>query len=395
MYRCILVLSLCALSLTLVGCRQQDASQPESTPQLTAAFVAENDVEVVVGDIGPGTTYALYRPASWNGDLVVYAHGYVFPFAQVSLPDIDELRDGLLAMGYGVAYSSYSENGFAVKEGVMATRQLRGLYASNFGMPQSTFIMGHSMGGLITVMLAERNPSHYAGALPMCGIVGGSQMAIDHVFTVRALFDYYYPGVIPGDAGNVPDGLDPGFAAFVLALNAMLANPLPAFELGAVDQADLQYNDPNELIESIVIDIFFHVGGFADFFDRTHNHFFFDNTSTVYTGSSDDAALNAGVGRYSSTPDARNYLEHWYQPAGKISLPILTLHTTRDPVVPLSNEYVYEQIVTDAGREDMLMQYEVDRFGHCAFTTQEMLAAFQDLVNWSESLEQADAIVGR
>ena len=126
-----------------------------------------------------------------------------------------------------------------------------------------------------------------------------------------------------------------------------------------------------------------------------HNHFFFDNTSTDYTGSSDDAALNAGMGRYSSTTDARNYLDHWYQPAGKISLPILTLHTTRDPVVPLSNEHVYKQIVTDAGREDLLMQYEVDRFGHCAFTTEEMLAAFQDLVNWSESLEQADAMAGQ
>jgi pimeloyl-ACP methyl ester carboxylesterase len=381
----------------LVGCSQQDAPQPGSTSQLnqlTAAVVAQGDVEVVTGDIGPGSTYALYCPASWNGDLVVYAHGYVFPFAEVELPNIDELRDGLLAMGYGVAYSSYSENGFSVKEGVTATRQLRGLYASNFGMPQSTFVMGHSMGGLITVMLTERNPNHYVGALPMCGIVGGSQMAVDHVFTVRALFDFFYPGVIPGTADDVPDSLDPGYAAFGLALNAMLANPFPAFELAAVEQADLRYNDPNELIESILINIFFHVGGFADFFDRTHGHFFFDNTSTVYTGSSDDDALNAGVARFTSTPDARNYLKHWYQPAGNIRIPVLTLHTTRDPLVPFSNESVYEQIVTDAGREELLMQYEVDRFGPCTFTTEEMLAAFQDLVDWSESLVPENAIAG-
>ncbi|MCK5408377.1 MAG: hypothetical protein KAJ37_13000, partial [Candidatus Krumholzibacteria bacterium] len=71
MYRYILVLLLSALSFMLVGCSQQDAPQSESMSQLTAAFVTDGDVEVVTGDIGPGSTYALYCPASWNGDLVV------------------------------------------------------------------------------------------------------------------------------------------------------------------------------------------------------------------------------------------------------------------------------------------------------------------------------------
>jgi hypothetical protein len=37
----------------------------------------------------------------------------------------------------------------------------------------------------------------FDGVLQLCGIVGGSQMALDHFFTVRVLFDYFFPGVLP------------------------------------------------------------------------------------------------------------------------------------------------------------------------------------------------------
>jgi pimeloyl-ACP methyl ester carboxylesterase len=376
-----------ALLIFLGGCSTEEPGRKDGVFVPGPFMSTGSAVTVVEGEQGTGSVYALFSPADWNGDLVVYAHGYVFPFEAVSLPDVDGLRDAWLAMGYGVAYSSYSETGYAIKEAVANTRQLRGLFAANFGMPSNTFLVGHSMGGLISVMLAERNPALYAGALPMCGIVGGSDMTIDYVYDVRVLFDYFYPGVLPGNAQYVPEGTNP-FALADLVVATILYNPLPAVELAGVQQVSIQYADFGELIDAIVTAIVFHAGSWADVFDRTHRHNFYDNTGVYYTGSSDDNALNSGVDRFESTPDAVAYLDHWYEPRGELKIPVVTLHTSRDQLVQVFQEGRYADIVAAAGNSDMLSQHVIDRFGHCAFTLEEQLDAFNELVGWSASMEK-------
>jgi pimeloyl-ACP methyl ester carboxylesterase len=349
------------------GCSERDSGQLDGAIVPGPFMSTGSAVSVAGGELGTGAAYALFAPADWNGDLVVYAHGYVFPFQAVNLPDIDGLRDAWLAMGYGVAYSSYSETGYAVKEAVANTRQLRGLFAAEFGMPSNTFLVGHSMGGLISVMLAERNPALYAGALPMCGIVGGSDMTVDYVYDVRALFDYFYEGILPGDAQYVPEGTNP-FALADLVVAAIIADPPRAIELAGVQQVSMQYLDFGELINTIVTAIVFHAGSWADVFDRTHRHDFYDNTGVEYTGSSDDNALNAGIDRFEATPDAAAYLERWYEPRGNLKIPVVTLHTSRDELAHIYQEGRYADIVAMAGNSDMLVQHVIDRFGHCAFT---------------------------
>jgi pimeloyl-ACP methyl ester carboxylesterase len=366
--------------ISAAGCSEHDAELQDGVLVPDVSATAANSVTVVEGELGTGAMYALYCPADWNGDLVLYAHGYAFPFGPVQLPNIDELRDAWLDMGYGVAYSSYSENGFAVKEGRNNTKQLRGLYAANFGMPANTYLVGHSMGGLISLMLAERNPNLFAGALPLCGVVGSGQMAVDYVMGVRVLFDYFYPDVLPGNAQYVPPGLDP-FTALDLALAAILADPLPAFELASVDPVNIQYANVNELIDAILTNILFQVGGWEDFFDRTHQHEFFDNKDVVYSGSSDDAALNAGVERFESTPDAQAYFKQWYEPQGNLKIPVVTLHTSRDQLVQVFQQDRYAETVAAAGKSHMLVQHVIDRYGHCSFTLEEQLAVFAEMVD--------------
>jgi pimeloyl-ACP methyl ester carboxylesterase len=370
-----------------VGCSEHDSEIQSSAvaPDLTATTA--NSVTVIEGELGTGAMYALFCPAEWNGDLVLYAHGYVFTFASVQLPNIDDLRDAWLDMGYGVAYSSYSENGFAVKEGRNNTKQLRGLFAANFGMPANTYVTGHSMGGLISLLLVERNPNLFAGALPLCGVVGSGQMAVDYVMGVRVLFDYFYPDVLPGDAQFVPPELDPA-TAVNLALAAILADPMPAFELAGVDPINIQYANVNELIDAILTNIFFHVGGWADFFDRTHQHEFFDNMDVVYTGSSDDVALNAGVDRFEATPDALQYFKQWYEPRGNLKIPVVTLHTSRDQLVQVFQQDRYAETVAAAGKSHLLVQHVIDRYGHCAFTLEEQLAVFAEMVELANNPPQ-------
>jgi len=92
----------------------------------------------VEGGAGPGALYALDVPENWNGDLVVYAHGYTEESgAPVALPNIAYLRDPLLRRGFAFATSSFSTNGYALKEGFLQTHQLGGLFATKFGPPLS------------------------------------------------------------------------------------------------------------------------------------------------------------------------------------------------------------------------------------------------------------------
>jgi hypothetical protein len=144
------------------------APAPADAPAAGAAATVTEPVagpwaRVVQRKPGPGALYALYVPRGWNGDAVYYAHGFRDAESPVDLRDQDSLavtRDQLGARGYAVAYSSYSENGFAVKDGAQRTHQLRGrLQAELPRQPARSFLMGHSLGGAVALDLAERYPS--------------------------------------------------------------------------------------------------------------------------------------------------------------------------------------------------------------------------------------------
>ncbi|HJX88696.1 MAG TPA: hypothetical protein VJ277_14105, partial [Gemmatimonadales bacterium] len=94
-----------------------------------------------------------------------------------------------------------------------------------------------------------------------------------------------------------------------------------------------------------------------------------------YTGSSDDAALNAGVDRYEPITLARAALGQ-YDTDGDLPGPVVTLHTTGDPEVPFFHEALYRAKVEAKGRLDRLEQRSVDRLGHCTFTAPELFDAF-------------------
>lgn len=388
-----------ALAVGLVGCSRDAGETTLTTPSDPTASAPTVDKTYVEGSFGAGSTYKLMCPDDWNGDLVIYAHGYAFPETDPALPDADDpgfvaLRDGLLDMGYGVAFSSYSETGWAVRKAVIESRQLRGLFAAEFGMPDRTFLMGLSMGGAVVTSMAEKNPGLYDGVLQMCGVTGGTDMAVQYVYNVRLMFDCFYPGVLPGTAFDIPEDLHWSTVQY-LAFMALMANPGPAFEMAAVDQLNIAYNSPDELLEAILWGLIFHTAAGPDFVDRLHGHDFMGNMDTWYSGSSDDEALNACVERQAASPDALAYMNHWYEPTGKLRIPAVSIHTTRDPVVQIGHQADYLAKVVGAGYGDNLVQYQVDRFGHCAFTLEEMLGAFTELAARAEVTEPVKIRPGR
>ncbi len=90
----------------------------------------------LTGELG-AAPYRIVVPASWNGTLLVHAHGYrdtadgpgeVDDRNAPATPNA-ALEPVLLAQGYALAGSAYADNGWAVKEGIQATRALVSYFA--------------------------------------------------------------------------------------------------------------------------------------------------------------------------------------------------------------------------------------------------------------------------
>jgi pimeloyl-ACP methyl ester carboxylesterase len=344
--------------------------------------------DVVDGRIGPGAFYRLVRPTNWNGSLVLYAHGTVSVAAPVGLPVEGDLIIGLLApRGFAVAFSSFSDNGWAVKDGAQRTLQLLGIFTSKFGSPTRVYVAGTSLGGLIAINLAETHPGQFAGVLPACAVAGGSQRQFDYLSHTRVLFDFFYPGVLPGDAGEVPPDLNIGQAIIAPALAAISANPTGAAAIGAISQTPVPFATAGELVESITTALGGHASIQNNLLSLTHGHAYFDNRQTQYSGSLPPSllqAINLGVQRFDASPSAVEYLNHYYEPSGDLRIPMLMLSTSRDPVAPGFNQISYRDAVAAAGNSDLLVQREINRYGHCVFTPGELASAFTDLVLWVE-----------
>src|SRR5262245_15664441 len=345
--------------------------------------------DVVDGQLGPGAVYRLVRPTHWNESLVLYAHGFVSTDARVELPPEGDLLIALLApQGFAVAFSSFSENGWDVKDGAQRTHQLLGLFKSKFGEPTRVYVGGASMGGLIAIKLAEEHPGALAGALPSCAVAGGARRQFDYVGNTRVLFDFFYPGTLPGNAANLPAGLDITQAIVLPAVAAMQSDPAGAFAISQIDQTPIPFATPPELVESLATALAWHGLLLRDCSGRTHGQALFHNLWQDYRGASPPAllaAINAGVERYGASPDALNYLDRYYEPTGDLRIPMLMLSTSRDPVVPGFNQTAYHDVVEVAGNTEMLVARVVDRYGHCAFAPQELASAFADLVQWVEA----------
>jgi hypothetical protein len=74
--------------------------------------------------------------------------------------------------------------------------------------------------------------------------------------------------------------------------------------------------------------------------------------------------------------------------SGRIGVPLMSNHNTGDTFVPISLEQQYRRAADASGAGGMLVQRAIRREGHCNFTVDERIVAFNDLVRWVESGER-------
>jgi len=335
-----------------------------------------------------GAGYRIEVPDDWNGELVLYAHGFPGTGLELTVSN-PRIREHLIRGGYAWAASSYSKNGYDVKQGVKDTHALGEFFKGLVGHPLRTWITGHSMGGHITGVAIEQYPNAYVGALPMCGVMGDNE-----------LFDYFL------DFNLVAQALAGVPAEFPFPADYQTAVvPTVKAALGAAYPAVL--NGQGQALRGVTQNI---SGGprpaFATSFFVWGNFLFTvgvtggdigvapgnvqDNSDTVYQIDADPAlspaeiALNATVLRVSQDPQGRhpNGLGNIPPISGRLPIPVLSLHTIGDLFVPFSMEQIYARRAAAEGADDLLVVRAIRDHNHCGFAVIEEERAFDALVNW-------------
>jgi pimeloyl-ACP methyl ester carboxylesterase len=329
-----------------------------------------------------GGDYQVHIPANWNKKLIMYAHGYQFmgtPPASANAQLAQRLKP-FLDRGFAIAASDYPIQGFALAEGVDATEELRQAFVKKMGQPDSTFMVGHSMGGGITIATLENFGQHYQGGLPLCPLASRPYLQCRKEYDMYATFNGLFPGIVP----SLKEIFDPSssiaFVSFAQAGSRMAAIKQAILAKDSVlavafaKRFDLKLADlPGSLFfnQNVLRDLALKFNGNP-----------FDNTQTVYSGFPDNLEVNKKAERLAATQDPQKLFAR-YDRTGKIDKPIVLMHTIYDQLIPVSYAVTnLENMIHAQGRGKYFTVKYTNGQAHCQFTDKQTGEAFDALRNW-------------
>jgi pimeloyl-ACP methyl ester carboxylesterase len=371
-------------------------------------------VSTMTGTLADGATYELQCPAvSWNGTLFLYSHGYVVPGSANPAQDVGDPVTGawMLAHGFALAGSSYATTGWAIAQALPDQIRTLNVFDATFGRPEKTIAWGHSLGGIITAGLIQTYPHRFTAALPMCGVLSGGvatwNTALDSAFAFQQLVaagsglqvvNIASPSAnleLAEQAATAAQATPAGRAR--LALSTALADTPGWFTPLSSEPASADYaaQEANQYLWATEVDFPFafdfrsnleqDAGGNpswttgVNFARQLRRSADYREVVALYRAAGlslarDLRTLNRAP-RISADPGAVAYLARNISFDGRISMPVLTMHTTGDGLVVPENEQAYAAVVRRAGRSGLLRQIFVARAGHCAFTPAETITA--------------------
>ncbi len=363
------------------------------------------------GMLPDGALWRIAVPVPWNGTLLLYSHGYA---PQVQAPALAPrgLDTWLLQHGYALAASSYARAGWAVAEAVPDQQATLKQFTASVGRPQRIIAWGESMGGLITVALAETPASGLDGALSACGSVAGTltmmNMALDGAFAFKILIGPE-PNRVPQAMSSAPGRARLALAAALSGLplwsQPHTAQPAPSDLQGQLEQVASTFAAgvflPRQDQEQRAGGTFSWNSGvdYRALLQRSGRQRWVE---AYYRNSGlslarDLEAVNAAP-RISAEPEAVGYMRAHYAPSGALQVPLLSYHTIGDGLTSAVLEGAYARMVHQAGHESNLRLAWVAAAGHCTFSSAEHLGALRTLElrlksgRWQASPAQLNAI---
>ena len=369
--------------------------------------------------------YRIEIPENWNGDLVMWAHGFRGEGRDLTV-DNPPIREHLIAQGYAWAASTYSANYYDVRAGVVDTNKLALAFSEITGAPAPGryLISGFSMGGHVTGAAIESENRtalaqvdldvNYSAALPMCGVMGDT-----------ALFDYFggyglslfqLAGVGPDeypiseadaaqrlaearevlwtdyDSDKSFNGLTAQGQALFVTLQNLSGGARPIYNFTFGEYQDLLQGfvgsdgTVDGIVDDNIVDTTYiryrfasiqpgpNMPGAPNDAGLTDNELFFNGVIAQSTGD----RLAANPARTDGPPSIPRI-------NGEFDIPVLTLHGLGDLFVPFSMQQIYRNNAVAAGNGDLLVQRAIRDPGHCEFTPEEMTEAFDDLIAWLDN----------
>jgi hypothetical protein len=385
---------------TVAASAPRDATCPEGLPAATQCYSGRSD---------EGGFYWIAIPADWNGTLVMHAHGGPRTQAPEQNDPIDDLQRFAVTVreGYAWAGSTYRRGGYGVRMAAEDTDILRRIFWTRFGRPKHTLLHGQSWGGNVAAKAAELyaidadGTKTYDGVMLSAGLVAGGTRAYGFRADLRAVYQFYCQNHPRADEVQYPvwQGLPVGASMSRAQLTARVDDctgiSLPAAQRTARQAANLR----NILAVTGVPEpqLVAHLAWATNLFQdlvqtRLDGRNPFSNAETVYSGSDDDAALNAGVERFRADPMAVARLAYDADLSGLIVLPTVSIHAKNDPTVFVGVEALYRETVARAGRSDLLVQTFTNESDHSKLSTPEYAALLEALMAWITEGEKPDPV---
>jgi hypothetical protein len=368
------------------------------------------------GSLADGATWVADVPASWNGTIILYSHGFG-PLTAQDAPDTTTQAD-LLGLGYALVGSSYSGPSWWALASAVGD-QFASLAAAEklTGRPSRTIAWGTSMGGLVSAEETQDARGRIDGTLTTCGLVAGAlslnNYQLDGEYALNELLApsqhiqlvRYATASQASAAAAALTTVTAGAQTTAqgrarTALGAALLNE-PTWFSGATppSPADYPAQEQQQAAEltSFVLgfimtgryQIELAAGGNSSFTKGVNyaqilrRSSYLPEVRALYraAGLSLDADLatltrDADV---TADPGAIATLARTSMVTGHLSVPELDIHTVYDQLVPIQQENWYRERVIRAGSDPLFRQAFVDTTGHCNFQPAGYVAALRAL----------------
>lgn len=359
--------------------------------------------------IGTGAYLLAAMPKNWNGDLIVYAHGgpSVTPYTDESnMGSLENYAVGV-KLGYAWIASSFRKEGYGAKMAAADLDDARRFFLAKFPKPKRTLLHGSSFGGLVGAKLLEnyvsKNPDGsmtYDGAFFNSGVVGGAYANYEFRADLRAVVQYYCKNLPKPDEAQYPlwMGLPSNSKMTLREIGARIEDCTGVGKPAAMRTEAQAKNLANILSVMRIPENMLarHMQAatfvFRDIAERiTEGQSAFSNMGVKYKGSSDDAALNAGVARFAADKAAVEALKEDGVAAGNIPVPIVSIHSLNDPQAAVESQYEYRDRAKALGKDGLLVQAYTDENVHVGQSDAEMGASITALAAWIEKKEKPSA----
>ena len=344
----------------------------------------------LTGNTNGGGFFKIVVPTVWNGDLVIWNHGFsLSPVGPVS--DLGPLSAVQLSEGYAVAASSYQQIGWALFKTKNDTQNMVNVFKANFGTPNAVLVNGASLGGIVTAHILEKaNIGNVVGAYPICGAVAGGRNW-DAGLDLRLVYDAVCANTpaaaIPGGATGLPA---PGFPSYpftqtqmAVAANACMGVLTPAPFRTPQQNANLAlFLSTTQLPANFILtDLGFALFGYSNLIWDPAKLNGSQGVGNANVNYDNGGFIDTNIQRVSTNNGGVNRVKKYFTPAGNVgNVKIVSLHTDGDGLVIVENENEYAQVVPAA----KLTTAIVDESGntHCGFTGSETLAGWDSLRGW-------------